>query len=240
MSSENKYRQLDEAKIFDTLDRLRGRISERFPDSGLSRVAAELLAVLHETAALVGYLERPHWPIRIAVSVTIGLIVLVLFAVAASLRVSATINGLGEFLQAIEAATNELLILGGALLFLVTLETRLKRRTALAALHQLRSFSHIVDLHQLTKDPERVTSSEPDTASSPDRTLTPAELGRYLDYCSELLSIISKIAALHVHKFNDPVALAAVGEIEGLTTGLSNKIWQKITLLDRLAESVRR
>ena len=66
MSSENKYRQLDEAKIFDTLDRLRGRISERFPDSGLSRVAAELLAVLHETAALVGYLERPHWPIRIA------------------------------------------------------------------------------------------------------------------------------------------------------------------------------
>jgi hypothetical protein len=29
--------------------------------------------------------------------------------------------------------------------------------------------------------------------------------------------------------------LAGVNEIEGLTTGLSNKIWQKITILERSA-----
>ena len=240
MSSENKYRQLDEAQIAATLARLRSRIAERFPDSGLSRVATDLLALIHETAALVSYLRRPHWPIRIAVSLTIGLLVLVPLTVASSLRLLAGINGLAEFLQAMEAATNEILILGGAVLFLVTLETRLKRRTALAALHQLRSFSHIVDMHQLTKDPERLGSSKSDTASSPERPLTAPELGRYLDYCSELLSIISKIAALHVQDFNDPVVLGAVGEIEGLTTALSNKIWQKITLLERPVESVPR
>ena len=88
-------------------------------------------------------------------------------------------------------------------------------------------------MHQLTKDPERISSSEPDTASSPVRALSPSELGRYLDYCSELLSVISKLAALHVQHFQDSVALAAVNEIETLTTGLSGKIWQKITLLER-------
>jgi len=86
-------------------------------------------------------------------------------------------------------------------------------------------------MHQLTKDPDRIDSPHLDTASSPTRRLTSAELGRYLDYCSELLSLLSKIAALHVQHVIDPVTLAAVNEIEALTTGLSGKIWQKITLL---------
>jgi hypothetical protein len=58
------------------------------------------------------------------------------------------------------------------------------------------------------------------------------DLGRYLDYCSEMLSVTSKIAALYVERFDDPVTLAAVNEIETLTAGLSRKIWQKITLLN--------
>ena len=116
--------------------------------------------------------------------------------------------------------------------FLITFESRLKRRRALETLHQLRSVAHIVDMHQLTKDPERIAAVRPDTASSPARALTPFDLGRYLDYCSELLAVISKLAALHVQHFNDPVTLAAVNDIECLTTGLSNKMWQKITLLD--------
>ena len=62
---------------------------------------------------------------------------------------------------------------------------------------------------------------------------TAPELGRYLDYCSELLSLISKVAALHVQRFNDPHTLAAVNDLESLTSGLSGKIWQKITLLER-------
>ena len=61
--------------------------------------------------------------------------------------------------------------------------------------------------------------------------VSPGELGRYLDYCSELLSLASKVAALYMERLNDPVVLAAVNEIETLAGGLSNKIWQKITLL---------
>jgi hypothetical protein len=88
-------------------------------------------------------------------------------------------------------------------------------------------------MHQLTKDPDRLTFPQPDTRSSPRRELTVPELGRYLDYCSELLSLVSKLAALHAEHLNDPVVLAAVNDLESLTEGLSAKIWQKITLLGR-------
>lgn len=228
-----EYRRLDERRIAQTLARLRARISERFPGSGLTRVADELGTLGQETTTLVAYLRQPHWPIRIGAGLAITAMLGVLVVVVSDLPLSPRVIGYADFVQAMDAALSTLVFLGATLFFLITLEVRIKRRRALAALHQLRSVAHIVDMHQLTKDPERITSSEPDTASSPVRPLSPSELGRYLDYCSELLSVISKLAALHVQHFQDSVALAAVNEIETLTTGLSGKIWQKITLLDR-------
>lgn len=239
MPSAIRYRQLDDAKILATLARLGDRITERFPESGLSRLAAELQALGTETVALVTRLRRPHWPLRIGAGLAILAMVLVLIASLATLRLSTGIDRLAELIQATDAALSTLVFLGATLFFLITLETRLKRRLALSTLHQLRSVAHIVDMHQLTKDPERALSARPDTASSPARSLAPFELGRYLDYCSELLSVISKLAALHVQYFDDPVTLDAVNDIESLTTGLSGKIWQKITLLDRVQSGGR-
>ncbi|HUE38002.1 MAG TPA: hypothetical protein VMR29_00760, partial [Candidatus Binatia bacterium] len=56
---------------------------------------------------------------------------------------------------------------------------------------------------------------------------------RYLDYCSEMLSIVSKIAALYVQDLRDTLTLSAVDEVESLTAGLSRKVWQKIAIIDR-------
>lgn len=72
------------------------------------------------------------------------------------------------------------------------------------------------------------------TKSSPDRPLSPFELIRYLDYCSELLSLTAKCAALYAEKLSDPVVVETVGDIELLTSDLSNKIWQKITIVEAL------
>ena len=71
-----------------------------------------------------------------------------------------------------------------------------------------------------------------ETKSSPERKLTPAELGRYLDYCSEMLALLSKTAALWAQGFPNPVVVTAVDQIEVLTIGLSRKIWQKLNLLE--------
>jgi hypothetical protein len=232
-----RYRQLDQSQIGQTLRRLRDRIAERFPGSGLSNVAGELVSLSDEAFDCVAYLQKPNWPIRAAVGIVIATMVVVVGLGALSIRLSSRVNSVSELVQTLDASINDIVFLGIAIFFLVTVEARLKRRKALGSLQQLRSVVHIVDMHQLTKDPERLMSPQPDTSSSPARPMTPPELGRYLDYCSELLSLTSKIAASFVQSFNDPVVLSTVNEIETLVTGLSGKIWQKITLLDRATRS---
>ena len=143
-------------------------------------------------------------------------------------------SSVAEFFQGFDAFLNELVFVGLALLFLFTVESRIKRSRALKSLYLLRSLAHIVDMHQLTKTPERTAGGDHDTPSSPKRVLTPFELTRYLDYCSEMLAILSKVAALHTQHFNDPVTLEAVNDVENLTQGLARTIWQKIMILDRV------
>ena len=72
------------------------------------------------------------------------------------------------------------------------------------------------------------------TSASPERDMTPFELTRYLDYCSEMLSLTAKCAALYAEKLSDPVVVDTVGDIERLTSDLSSKIWQKITIVQTL------
>jgi hypothetical protein len=228
------YRRLDDAEILATISRLRDRIEERFPNSGLGRVGSELHALAGEAADVIDYLRRPHWPLRVAVGLVILAIFAVLYVMATTIHVPTKVSGFAEFVQAIDSSVNDVVFLGVAVFFLVTAEARVKRRRALASLHELRSVVHIVDMHQLTKDPERILAGRADTASSPTRSVSAPELGRYLDYCSELLSLSSKVAALFAQHFTDPVVLAAVNEIEALANGFSNKVWQKITLLDRV------
>jgi hypothetical protein len=128
---------------------------------------------------------------------------------------------------------NLLIVVGAAVLFLTTLEGRWKRTAALADLYQLRSIVHVIDMHQLTKDPGAALHPADDTASSPRRIRNAQELVRYLDYCSEMLSLSSKVAALYAQSTTDAQVIDAVNELERLTTNLSQKIWQKINIVER-------
>ena len=226
------YRSLDSEKIVATVETLGRRIEERFPASGLSKVCQELLSVARESQERAAWIGKPHRALRVAIGVLIALIVILLASIVANLKMPAGGFDAGGLLQASEAGINLLIVVGAAILFLVTVETRIKRARAIKAIHELRALAHVVDMHQLTKDPDRVSARGKWTASSPKPNLSAFELLRYLDYCSEMLSSIGKIAALYVQKFNDPVVLAAAEDVEALTTGLSRKIWQKIMILN--------
>jgi hypothetical protein len=227
------YSELKPERIISTVATLERRIGERFPGSGLSQAAAELHRLAGETDEVVNQLRRPIWALRVGAAVGIaGILFVAVGFVVLGLRVSTEVQGVSELLEGSEAAVNEMILLGLAIFFFMSLEGRVKRRRALRALHRLRSIVHIVDMHQLTKDPEGVLSPDRRTATSPRRAFTRFELARYLDYCSEMLSLTSKLAALHVQYVNDPVVLGAVNDIETLAGGLSNKIWQKIMILD--------
>lgn len=226
------YRRLDGTHIVETLRRLEHRIGERFPGSGLSRVCADLLAAAMESMARLALLRRPNVPLRVGSWALIGVIAFTLLEALVHLPLAPRWDEFAVFLQSTQAIQN-VVFLGLAVLFLANVETRIRRRRTLAAIHELRSIAHIVDMHQLTKDPDQVVTDRIATPSSPDRTMTRFELSRYLDYCAELLALTSKVAALYVQDFQDPVVLEAVNDVEALTTGLSSKIWQKIMILDR-------
>jgi hypothetical protein len=137
---------------------------------------------------------------------------------------------LSEFAQALDAALNIVLLATVFIFFFVRLENRYKRVKALNGLYRLRAVAHVIDMHQLTKDPPAV-AGKARTSSSPVRDLTDEQLLRYLDYCSEMLSFTGKLAALYAQHFPDAPVVAAVNDIEQLTTNLSRKIWQKIVMI---------
>ena len=227
------YRSLNPEHITRTIAQLRERIAERFPGSGLGRVAEELEQIGNAAVARAQWIARPLLPLRIGIGLLVVLLALIILLALTSLKISKMWESFADFVQAVDAGINDLVFVGIAIFFLATLEARIKRRRALKALHELRSLAHIIDMHQLTKDPHVITNTGQATRSSPKQTMTDFELSRYLDYCSEMLSLIGKVAALYVQRFDDPVALSAVDQIEDLTTGLSRKIWQKIMIIDR-------
>lgn len=235
------FRSLDAARIAETAERLCKRITERFPGSGLSGVAGSLHAEALAAADTARWLSKPQWWLR---GVAYGAIAAMLAVVVATLmlvRQNVTLfSSMAEFVQGLDSAINELLLIVAASYFLLGWETRRKRRRALKALHVLRSLAHIIDMHQLTKDPERLLTPQQSTPSSPKRAFTAFELSRYLDYCSEMLSVISKTAALYVQEFEDAVTLEAVNDVEQLTGSLSQKLWLKIDILERVAPLAQR
>ena len=233
-----RYRQLDREHIMSTIERLRNRINERFPESGLGRVASELIQIANETSSLSEYFARPNWAIRSATMLGVAAMLATLVFVATSVRLDLNVSSIAEFFQGADAAMSMLVFLGASIFFLTSLETRLKRSKALPALHQLRSVAHIVDMHQLTKDPENYFGRATRPVKPPKREMTPFELNRYFDYCNDSLALISKIAALYVQGFQDPVVLDAVDDVDDLTSGLARKIWQKIIILDNLTRSL--
>src|SRR5437660_628329 len=198
------YRRLDWEKIIETVKALQNRIGKRFPDSGLSKVVAELLRVAEETVIRTQWIQEPNLPLRVAaatLSVAIVLLILLMLFRIHQIGFDNYVN----FIQALDASLGSVVFIGAAIIFLVSWENRIKRQRALKAIHELRAMAHIVDMHQLTKDPESYFGRNPSVASPRRREMTPFELNRYLDYCSETLAVISKIAALYVQGFQDPV-----------------------------------
>jgi hypothetical protein len=234
------YRELDAVRINETAREISRHIAERFPGSGLSRVSLELCAVAEESALRADRLRRPNWLMRAGVAGAILLLLAVAASAVSAIRAGGPAMSIADVLQGFEAAVNDLVFLGLAVAFLATLETRVKRRIALQGLNELRSIAHIIDMHQLAKDPERAVERFGKTAPSDPNAKRSVDLARYLDYCSEMLAITSKLAALHIQSFSDTVVLDSVNGIQALTLGLSGKIWQKIIILDLFAEPKRR
>ncbi|MDX8491083.1 hypothetical protein RFN29_05780 [Mesorhizobium sp. VK22B] len=229
-----RYRTLDPKLIIETAERLEERVAERFPDAGLRGVAGELVSLSRDLAKAAKALEAPIWWLRgvIIAAVVAGALVFLFVGTVLPLDRIAGPDDAVQSVQGIEASVNMIILAVLGFLALGRSEERIKRRKVFRELHGLRSLIHVIDMHQLTKDPATLSANFKPTAHSPARITNAADLARYLDYCSEMLSITGKIAALFAQSVNDDVVVDGVNDIENLASNLSRKIWQKITLIE--------
>ena len=223
--------QLDPARVVETIRQLSRRIEERFPEASLIQACSELLRLSEETKLRAIWIGRPIIWIRIVAATLITLIAVGLFGAITQVKMGSSAFEVVQFATLTNAAMNNIVLLAAVVFFLITIETRVKRRRALLAIHELRSLAHVIDMHQLTKDPDRLIFRGGDTKSSPANGMDMFEMSRYLDYCGEMLSLIGKIASIYSLHWHDESAIRAVNEIERLTTGLSQKTFQKIMIL---------
>ena len=229
------YHALDAARISSTAAEISRRISDQFPGSGLSAVSTTLCGLADASTERAARLARADWRIRVPVGIAVTTMVAIAVFVLLRIRVNAGAGSWAELAQGLEASVSNVVFFGIAIFFLLSLETRAKRRLALSGLSELRSIAHVIDMHQLTKDPP--TTRRPD--STQESIMSRVEMAQYLDHCSELLAVTSKLAALHIQAFSDPVVAESVNGIQALTLGLSGKIWQKIMILDLVASEHR-
>ena len=232
--------RLEAEPVLMTLQELRARIGARFPTRGLYGVSGDLVTLAGEVAAS-SKLNRGRMRVVRGISrviiVLVGAGTLALLVLAFRSAVNDGPERGVDWLPLLESAVNDVVFAAIAVWFLYTVPERLRRAESLTLLHELRSLAHIIDMHQLNKDPERLRTTFTPTSASPAMNLTFEELEHYLDYCSELLSMVGKTAALTAEESRDAVVLDTVSTIETLTTSLSRKIWQKITVLNEVRRS---
>lgn len=236
--ANSKFRNLDAEEVESTLQGLMKRIEERFPKSSLAGVCNEVHEVAQHSRERAEKISKPLYGLRVAVGAFLICLVLGAAYTSTTLKMPDREFGITDLVQLLDSALNDIVIIAAATFSLLTLETRIKRKRALRALHDLRSLAHIIDMHQLTKDPNRIVYPKCRTESSPDEPLNAFELGRYLNYCSEMLALTGKVAAIYAASFYDEVVISAVNDIETLTSDLSRKIWQKLMILQSVTHDV--
>lgn len=234
-STGRRYDRLDAPAVLATVMRLQDRIAARFPDRNLRKVADELRLVVVDVATRSRTPDLVMRWLRIASRVLVVALVLltVLVLVLAARDLSQDPGDVGalDWIQGLEAGISDVVFVGIAVGFLWLVPSRIQRARVLRVLYRLRSLAHVIDMHQLTKDPDRLNAAFRPTSASVRMEMTAIDMASYLDYCSELLSLVAKAAALFGEETTDPAVLATVSDVETLTDGMSNKIWQKVALL---------
>lgn len=234
--TEELHEPLEVDPVRQTVQRLHDRIGARFPERGLRKAAADLLTMVDNVEdgprSNQGRIRTARLASRLLIAaILVATLVAVVLAFHDALTDGDRIASSLDVLPLIETTVNDIVFAALAVFFLFSFPERLQRGRTLQLLHQLRSLAHIIDMHQLTKDPEQLRDSFVPTPASQPLEMTRDEMERYLEYCSELLSLVGKTAALCAEESRDAVVLDTVSTIESLTTGMSRKIWQKISML---------
>ena len=227
----SNYTQLNTSLIIEQMRVLSKRIEERFPNSGLYAISKEAYALTQKVKDKQIEFSKPNYVIKGLSYFLIALIIIGVFYTIHKIELPGGELKLFELFQVFESGINDIVFIVISIFFLSNIEERFTRKKALQSLDELRALIHIIDMHQLSKDPQLLIHRGTETESSPKRTYSRFQMGRYFNYCSELLALWAKVSALYIQDINDQIILSAANEIENLSANISQKIWQKIMIL---------
>lgn len=214
---------------------LQERVAARFPQHHLGEVAQKLLVVVGRVDQATQDKHR-----RMVRAVVLARVLAALaFLVAATLLVLALVHLLahaadqevGSWIPLVESTINTCIFIGLGVYFLWGLPERRERAGLLVLLHELRSLAHVLDMHQLTKEPGRLRPGFTPTTHSLAGDLDAEEMLAYLSYCNELFALIGKVAALCAERSSDSTVLVTVSDVETLAGEISLRVYAKMTLL---------
>ena len=229
----DKRTSLDHSRLVDLLRDQRKALEKRFPGRGLCEVASLVEDTFLRAPGITDRILKPNYLIRgLVLVLALLMLATVIFGL---IELKFSVDDGWSVLEGIEAGISTVVYSGIAIVFLISIELRQRRQMTLEALQELRALAHVLDMHQMNKDPEYYMFPDEFEPGSSTSNLTPAELERYLDYTADLLSLLGKLAAWYAQKVNDPEIVLAINELEQLTGDMTRKIWQKISIINSIA-----
>jgi hypothetical protein len=217
-------RALDADEIMATLTAIGHRIGAEFPSSDLVQSHADLMQLTRQTRANVANVRRTPWFIRLAFIVAV-IVLLILLSLLGKiiLGVRAT-DELSDLMQGLDSAiVTGNVFTSGIAVYILSLDTQLRRKRGLVALNEIRDTAHAIDMQEIVQSSNRAANSK----FSGNASYANFDACGYLDCCSDMLSICGKLAALYSQAMHDNFIVDTVANIERLTAELSHKMWRR-------------
>ncbi len=187
--------RLDPARIIETAENLARDVGERLPGSSLAGLAAELAQIAHATDQRARQARRPIYSIRFISVLAVGASLLALAYLLDHIHTRWEFGTITEVFEAADAGFNLLILLAGALWFLITFENRIKRKKALVYIEELREFLHVIDVTQLYYTP---LVYNPNSNHDPEASRGSLSFDyTYFLSCTQMLAVISNLAPLY-------------------------------------------
>jgi hypothetical protein len=225
--------RLDSGKIVETATNLANDIGARLPGSTLAALADELKTTAVTADDRVRRAQEPMISIRLISVAAVVAVLLALWYLARHIHAKWEFATINEVFDGVHTGFELLVILAGAIWFCVTLETRLKRKAALAFIEDLREFIHVIDVTQLYYTPDLYGSRVGDARTT--RALDET----YLLYCTQMLAVISNLAPLCSRGAPGDSVLRAASDVEMLAIAVSTKHMSKAEFVRSISLSAK-
>lgn len=231
--------KIDPNGLAENARKLSERMLERFPDRNLTTRSAELVSVIEDAPRRARQMARRPWFLTFVTAVLLCACVAGAVFGLMQLHVAMNVSTLSELLQILDSGWQSLLIAFFFSLGLFYPVRRWRRSKFLKATNELQEFVQVINLHQLDKDPDQLTKDYNPTAPqrADNRPLNAFEMGRYLDYCIELIELTGMLAAYYSSFTSDSDVRKEIAEHQGVIQRMVTNLQLKIQMLHQLAAS---